>query len=32
MPCTETLVATVLWSALITGCCWFFIATLKAPK
>jgi hypothetical protein len=32
MPCTETLVATVLWSALITFCAVFFIATLRAPK
>lgn len=32
MPATETLVAAVLWSGLITGCAVFFIATLRSPK
>jgi hypothetical protein len=32
MPQTETLVAAVLWSSLITFCAVFFIATLRSPS
>jgi hypothetical protein len=32
MPCTETLVATVLWSGLITFCAVWAIRTARAPK